>query len=133
MIPKETSSVNSPENRTGDKTIARRLLDADESEDLRIPGMVEGELLYGVEKSGRRDENREKVKSLLALIPVCHADDATMEKFGELKARAEAAGKRVDDADVIIAATAMRHNAVLVTGNARHFSRFDGLEIENWR
>jgi predicted nucleic acid-binding protein len=117
----------------GEESVVRRLLDADENDDLRIPAMVEGELFYGVEKSERRDENREKVKSLLAFLPVCHADDETMEKFGELKAKAEAAGRRVDDADVIIAATAMRHGALLVTGNTRHFSRFDGLEIEDWR
>ena len=117
----------------GDKSVARRLLSADENDDLRMPAMVEGELFYGVEKSERRDENREKVKSLLALIPVCHTDDETMEKFGELKAVAESSGKRVDDADVLIAATALRHDAVLVTGNARHFSRFVGLEIEDWR
>ena len=117
----------------GDQSVVGRLLNADENDDLRIPAMVEGELFYGVEKSVCRDENREKVKSLLTILPVCHTDDETMEKFGELKAKAEAAGKRVDDADVIIAATAMRHNAVLVTGNARHFSRFDGLEIEDWQ
>ena len=117
----------------GEESVVRRFLDADENDDLRIPAMVEGELFYGVEKSERRDENREKVKSFLAFIPVCHTDDETMEKFGELKAKAEAAGRRVDDADVIIAATAMRHGAVLVTGNTRHFSRFDGLEIEDWR
>ena len=117
----------------GEESVVRRLLDADENDDLRIPAMVEGELFYGVEKSERRDENREKVKALLAFLPVCHADDETMEKFGELKAKAEAAGRRVDDADVIIAATAMRHGALLVTGNTRHFSHFDGLEIEDWR
>ena len=96
----------------GDESVVRRLLDADENDDLRIPAMVEGELFYGVEKSERRDENREKVKALLAFLPVCHADDETMEKFGELKAKAEAAGRRVDDADVILAATAMRHTPV---------------------
>ncbi len=73
----------------GEESVVRRLLDADENDDLRIPAMVEGELFYGVEKSERRDENREKVKSLLAFLPVCHADDETMEKFGELKAKAE--------------------------------------------
>ena len=117
----------------GKDPIVRRILDADENDDLRIPAMAEGELFYGVEKSDRREENREKVKALLELLPVCHTDDETMEKFGELKAKAEAAGKRVDDADVLIAATALRYNAVLVTGNARHFSRFDGLVIEDWR
>ena len=117
----------------GDKSVVRRLLNADENDDLRMSAMVEGELFYGVEKSERREENREKVKSLLALIPVCHTDDETMEKFGELKAVAESSGKRVDDADVLIAATALRYGAVLVTGNARPFSRFAGLEIEDWR
>ena len=117
----------------GKESIARRILDADENDDLRIPAMAEGELFYGVEKSDRREENREKVKALLELLPVCHTDDETMEKFGELKAKAEVAGRRVDDADVLIAATALRYNAVLVTGNARHFSRFDGLVIEGWR
>lgn len=116
----------------GEKKVVGRLLSADENDDLRIPAMVEGELFYGVEKSECRDENREKVKSLLSLLTVIHTDDETMKKFGELKARAEAAGKRVDDADVLIAATALRHNALLVTGNARHFSRFDGLVIEDW-
>jgi len=117
----------------GEESVVRRVLNADESDELRVPAMVEGELSYGAEKSGRCDENREKVKSLLAILPVCHTDDETMEKFGELKAKTEAVGKRVDDADVLIAATALRHNAVLVTGNVRHFSRFDGLAIEEWR
>ena len=59
----------------GDQSVVRRLLNADENDDLRIPAMVEGELFYGVEKSEHRDENREKVKSLLAILPVCHTDD----------------------------------------------------------
>ena len=35
----------------GEESVVRRLLDADENDDLRIPAMVEGELFYGVEKS----------------------------------------------------------------------------------
>ena len=49
----------------GKESIVRRILDADENDDLRIPAMAEGELFYGVEKSDRREENREKVKALL--------------------------------------------------------------------
>lgn len=94
--------------------------------------MVEGELYYGVEKSARRDENRDKTDRLLALLPVYHADDAVMKKFGELKATLERSGKRVDDADVLIAATAICNDAVLATGNVRHFSRIEGLKLQNW-
>ena len=31
-----------------------------------------------------------------------------------------------------IAATALCRNAVLATGNVKHFERIDGLRIENW-
>ena len=48
----------------GEKKVVGRLLNADENDDLRIPAMVEGELFYGVEKSERRDENREKALKL---------------------------------------------------------------------
>ena len=33
---------------------------------------------------------------------------------------------------LIIAATALAYDATLVTGNARHFSRFDGLRLDDW-
>lgn len=116
----------------GDRNVTRKLLRADETDHVMIPGMVEGELFYGVEKSGRKEENREKTEQLLALIPVCHADDAVMKKFGELKAALEKEGNRVDDADVLIAATALCADATLVSGNVRHFRRFKGLKLENW-
>lgn len=116
----------------GDKRIQKRLLRADEAESVCVPGMVEGELFYGVEKSLKRAENLDKTNQLLALFPVVHADDAVMSKFGEIKAALEKSGNRVDDADALIAATAICNDAVLATGNVKHFSRFDGLRIQNW-
>ncbi len=116
----------------GDRNVTRKLLQADEADCIMIPGMVEGELFYGVEKSSLREENREKTVQLLSLFPVCHADDAVMKKFGELKASLEKEGNRVDDADVLIAATALCADATLVSGNIRHFRRFKGLKLENW-
>jgi tRNA(fMet)-specific endonuclease VapC len=32
----------------------------------------------------------------------------------------------------MIASIALAHEAVLVTGNTRHFSRVPGLRLENW-
>lgn len=116
----------------GDENVRRRQLQAFEADAVRIPGMVEGELFYGVEKSSRRDENLRSTQTFLSMIPVCHADDATMRRFGELKASLELSGRRVDDADVLIAATALCLNARLATGNVRHFRRFEDLQIENW-
>jgi len=101
-------------------------------EEVSIPAMVMGELYYGVAKSSHVEENKYKTDRLLDVLPVCHTSDRTMRLFGALKAQQERNGTRVDDADVMIAATAMEHNAKLVTGNVKHFRRFVGLEIENW-
>jgi predicted nucleic acid-binding protein len=39
----------------------------------------------------------------------------------------------VTDADLIIAATAMEHRRVLVSGNTDHFAWIPGLVLDNWR
>ncbi len=55
-----------------------------------------------------------------------------MEAFGSLKAQLEQGGNRLDDFDLVIAATAITIGYRLVTNNEKHFSRIEGLEIENW-
>lgn len=53
------------------------------------------------------------------------------DQAGELWASAAQRGLPRNDADVLIAAYALRRSAVLVTDNESHFQHF-GLEIENW-
>ncbi len=36
-------------------------------------------------------------------------------------------------ADILIAATALEHNLVMVTENVNHFHRIPGLSVESWR
>ena len=102
------------------------------SEAIGIPAMVEGELYYGVDKSDFREENLVATSKLLKSLVVYHTTDEIMRKFGELKASLECRGRRIDDADIIIAATALTLDATLATGNTSHFTRFDGLKVENW-
>ena len=59
-----------------------------------------------------------------------HTADA--EVLGMLKAQLEREGTRLDDFDLAIAACALTHNLILVTNNTEHFSRIQGLRIENW-
>jgi predicted nucleic acid-binding protein len=40
---------------------------------------------------------------------------------------------RVDQFDLLIGATAVHHEMVLVTSNIKHFERIPGLNIENWK
>lgn len=91
-----------------------------------------GELLYGARKSARPDENLARVRRLGEVLPIIEVSPAVMEAFGSLKARLEHDGRRLDDFDLVIAATAITIGYRLVTNNERHFSRIEGLHLENW-
>ena len=41
-------------------------------------------------------------------------------------------GQLIEDADTLIAATALHEQAILVTGNSKHFARVPNLKLENW-
>lgn len=54
-------------------------------------------------------------------------------RAAELWVTARAGGHPRDDADLIIAATALEHGRVLVTGNTAHYSWIPGLTVADWR
>jgi len=114
----------------GDRGLARKFREF--VGDLAIPAMVLGELHYGVAKSSNPARNRLSVMELVEALPVMHTTDEIMVLYGNLKASLAQRGKIVEDADLLIAATAIFYDATLVTANTRHFSRFNGLKIEDW-
>lgn len=91
-----------------------------------------GELYYGAMKSSRVEENLARVRRTAELFPVIDANRSIMEVFGSLKAQVEKSGKRIDDFDLIVAATSLTLNYCLVTNNQKHFENIPGLSIENW-
>lgn len=91
-----------------------------------------GELIYGAKKSNHKEKNLANVKRIREIFPVIDITPSVMDTFGELKSSLEIEGKIIDDMDLLIASTALVHNLILVTNNEKHFSRIDGLEIENW-
>lgn len=59
--------------------------------------------------------------------------DAIFDRAEDLWVLARKAGYPHGDADLIIAATALEHGRVLVTGNTAHFGWIPGLTLEDWR
>lgn len=90
------------------------------------------ELFYGAGKSVSPGTNLPLVRELLATLEILGLDLPAAERFGLLKAELERGGQRLADADLLIAAIALTRNAVLVTGNTRHYDRIPGLRLENW-
>lgn len=51
---------------------------------------------------------------------------------GDLLARLRKKGQSIGLEDILISSTAIAHNLVLITANIKHFSKIDGLTVENW-
>lgn len=59
--------------------------------------------------------------------------DAIIVRAADVYALLHQEGQLISDADILIAATALEHNLVMVTENVDHFRRIPGLPIESWR
>lgn len=101
-------------------------------EEVGISVVTHAELLYGAMRSSRVTENLAKVKSFVRLRRVIDLSEPVLVRFAVEKARLRGERHLVPDFDILIAATALAHGLVLVTGNLRHYERFPGLRTENW-
>jgi len=91
-----------------------------------------GELLYGAKKSSRRDKNTSIIYRLAEIFPIVGITRSTIEAFTDIKMALDAKGERIEDFDLLIAATALSLNYTLVTNNTKHYKRIAGLQMENW-
>ena len=64
------------------------------------------------------------------ILPITNA---ILDRAADLWAHAHRQGVARNDADLIIAATALEHGRTLVTGNIAHYDWIDVLTILDWR
>lgn len=91
-----------------------------------------GELVFGARKSRHPEKNIATVRHLTEIFPLVEISRSIIETFGEFKAGLQQKGTNVADMDLLIAATALNLNMVLVTNNVKHFAKIPELKIENW-
>lgn len=71
-----------------------------------------------------------EVRNFLAAdIPLVGLDAETGQLFAQEKVRLRQSGNLIPDFDLLIGATALRHNLTLLSNNRRHFERISGLSI----
>jgi tRNA(fMet)-specific endonuclease VapC len=92
-----------------------------------------GELLYGAKKSEQAENNCAKVYRIGTLFPVIPIDLPIIEIFSDLKSKYRKTGIVINDFDLLIAATALTYNQILVTNNIKHFEKIRELRTENWK
>ncbi|MEP7145502.1 MAG: PIN domain-containing protein [bacterium] len=89
------------------------------------------ELKYGAEKSENPEYNKKTIEELLKeiqTVPIINCLDI----YALEKVRLEKIGKRLDDFDLLIGATAIKNGFTLVTNNTEHLSRMNDIKIEDW-
>jgi tRNA(fMet)-specific endonuclease VapC len=115
----------------GNRAINRRI-----AEYATIPKAISiitfGELLYGAKKSIQKDKNTSIIYRLAEIFPIVGVTRSTIEAFTDVKIALDKKGQRIEDFDLLIAATALSLNYTLVTNNTKHYHRIEGLQIENW-
>lgn len=72
------------------------------------------------------------LEQMLRPMQVLPFDGECAAHAAHIRAALEAAGKPIGPHDILIAATALRHQAILVTRNIREFARVPGLQSISW-
>ena len=96
-----------------------------------ISEMTVAELKYGVENSKTVEAMRKIVEVFIPkffVIPIYNSLDI----YAKEKAKLRKQGMMIDDFDILIGATAVANNMVMVTNNVAHLSRLDNIVIEDW-
>lgn len=97
-----------------------------------LSSITYAELYYGLEKSAKREENRQNLMQFLSAYDVVDFNRSAAEYYGKIKADLFRKGTPIGGNDLLIAGHALALDATLVTNNVAEFSRVPGLVTENW-
>ena len=114
----------------GNNKILEKRIDSDER--VAISFMTVAELYYGAERSKYRQKNINAIEEFLLSVDVINTDLEILKKFGELKSNLYKENILLPDADILIASVSLTKCTKLITGNTKHFNRFENLSLENW-
>jgi tRNA(fMet)-specific endonuclease VapC len=89
------------------------------------------ELYERVYYSREPEEDEAALQDFLRGMTLLGIDERTCQIFGKERGHLRASGMIVGDCDLLIGATALRHDHILLTNNRRHFERIAGFRIES--
>jgi tRNA(fMet)-specific endonuclease VapC len=115
----------------GKGRVAEQLL-ARPRNDVSVPAVVVYELEVGTLKSKSPARRRSQLWDLIGPMRVLPFGEEEAKVAARIRAQLEQAGLSIGPLDNLIAGTALRHGATLVTHNTDEFRRVPGLQIEDW-
>ncbi|OGV99810.1 MAG: hypothetical protein A2W77_02465 [Nitrospinae bacterium RIFCSPLOWO2_12_39_16] len=115
----------------GDENIKNKLAILSKNDNIGITWLTVYEFFKGIFLSGKLDEEN----FLRKLFNTCLILESSYESAkigGEIYSSLKRKGQLISDADILIASIVKAHKATLISNNVSHFSRIEGLKVENW-
>ena len=100
--------------------------------EIAIPTVVIYELEVGISKSKFPRKRRLQLEDLISLVNIIPFGYAEAQSAAKIRSKLEIQGRPIGPYNVLIAATAMTQNSILVTHNTKEFNRIEGLKVEDW-
>ncbi len=101
------------------------------AENCFISEITVAELKFGIENSKTAEKMRPIVEAFIPKFMVLPIYDS-LDIYAKEKAKLRKQGLIIDDFDILIGATAINYDMIMVTNNEVHSSRLDQITIENW-
>ena len=133
MIVLDTNIVSAIMHRVAD---ALTRLETCRPNEVILCSPVAAEIHYGLARLPARSRRRRTLEAeylrFRDAVRWCDWTEDAAQKFGHHKARLERLGERLDDMDLAIGSVALSVEAAVATRNVSHFSRLEGLTVDDW-
>lgn len=101
-------------------------------QNISVPAIVLYELEVGIAKSDSPKKRMKQLHEIMSLINIIPFGEKEAKVSANIRATLEKRGTPIGPYDILIAGTALTHQAILVSRNTSEFERVDKLQIENW-
>ena len=99
---------------------------------LRLCSIVWAELHCGAYLLANPAQEINRIETAFSGWPRLPFDDAAARRYGEIRARLQRTGRLIGANDLLIAATALANDLILITHNTDEFKRVESLVLEDW-
>ena len=101
-------------------------------QNISVPAIVLYELEVGIAKSDSPKKRMKQLHEIMSLINIIPFGEKEAKVSANIRATLEKKGTPIGPYGILIAGTALAHQAILVSRNTSEFERVDKLQIENW-
>ncbi len=100
--------------------------------DIAISSISLSELIFGIEKSKYKEQNKNALQVFLAPLDVLDFGYEQSIIYGKLRADLEKNQSLIGSMDMLIASHALSLGLILVTNNEKDFKKVPKLKVQNW-